>query len=140
MLRLCIFIALALLCCTWAAPAKSAVSVEPKTVFTLLLKLIGDKDADIDADSCFKDLPATETAFAAFSTDMSSKQYTAAITDLQLALATLETSISNCQVRPHTNLMQVPPSHCSLTPLHPTPLPHSRSRRSRLRSLPLPLL
>jgi len=99
MLRLCIFIALALLCCTWAAPAKSAVSVEPKTVFTLLLKLIGDKDADIDADSCFKDLPATETAFAAFSADMSSKQYTAAITDLQLALATLETSISDCQVK-----------------------------------------
>ncbi|GMI14973.1 hypothetical protein TrVE_jg10961 [Triparma verrucosa] len=98
MLRLTIFACLlALLVGSSMAQAPAtSVAVEPVAIFKVLLRLAGI--TDVDADSCFKDVDGVAASFRDFSSDMESKQYTLALTDLNKALLGFETSISECGV------------------------------------------
>jgi hypothetical protein len=73
----------------------AASIITPKLVFEELEKL-GVIDANVDA--CVDDTVNIDKYFHAFATDASSKDFSSALTDLNLGLSSLSTSINDCNL------------------------------------------
>jgi len=71
-------------------------SLKPTLVLAELYKLLGINDAS--ARDCVKDSDATERLFNDFSTDVKNKDYEGALRDLNGALSSLRTAMSDCHL------------------------------------------
>ncbi len=90
-------ISLIFLALSASAASVGSASVEPKLIFSALLKVMSIDDVDVD--TCFDDTASTQSDFQNFARDIKTKQGKAAVSDLNKALSSFSTSINDCGVQ-----------------------------------------